>query len=174
MILFLDWLLAIAVHKMSRDKALGLSNGNDSGSNPSGNQENPFEHLDFESEEFKAGVAQLATLLSIPPHPDHKQVLRACCILISEKLNKTAIAKANDQAGKVKMEYLSLEASKCDISSGLVPSADEKVTMAVRILRLLYIKELRKLQDGINAAVVKVQQITADPRTDERLGRVGR
>ena len=45
---------------------------------------------------------------------------------------------------------------------------------AAKILRLLHIKDLRELQTQINAAIVAVQAITANPKTDSRLGQVGR
>lgn len=45
---------------------------------------------------------------------------------------------------------------------------------ASRVLRMLHVRELRRLQDEVNHAVVKLQEFTANPRTDARLGRVGR
>ena len=45
---------------------------------------------------------------------------------------------------------------------------------AAQILRLLHIEELRELQTKINEAIVAVQAIIADPKTDHRLGKVGR
>ncbi|KTF93155.1 hypothetical protein cypCar_00007485 [Cyprinus carpio] len=45
---------------------------------------------------------------------------------------------------------------------------------AARVLRLLHIEELRELQTKINEAIVAVQAIIADPKTDHRLGKVGR
>ena len=44
---------------------------------------------------------------------------------------------------------------------------------AAKILRLLHIRELRELQTQINQAIVKVQAIVANPKTDTRLGKVG-
>lgn len=45
---------------------------------------------------------------------------------------------------------------------------------AAKVLRLLYVSDLRKLQDGINDSLQQMQEQTADPKTDSRLGRVGR
>ena len=45
---------------------------------------------------------------------------------------------------------------------------------AARVLRMLHVRELRRLQDAVNAAIVCMQEFTANPRTDARLGRVGR
>lgn len=59
-------------------------------------------------------------------------------------------------------------------SSSLCPSPDAVINEAAQILRLLHIEELRELQTKINEAIVAVQAIIADPKTDHRLGKVGR
>lgn len=46
-------------------------------------------------------------------------------------------------------------------------------TEAAKIMRLLHIRDLRDLQNGINEAIVKVQALTANPKTDTKLGKVG-
>lgn len=51
---------------------------------------------------------------------------------------------------------------------------DATLNEAAQILRLLHIEELRELQTKINEAIVAVQAIIADPKTDHRLGKVGR
>jgi len=43
-----------------------------------------------------------------------------------------------------------------------------------RALRFLHINELRQLQTQINDAIVSVQAITANPKTDQKLGKIGR
>jgi hypothetical protein len=50
---------------------------------------------------------------------------------------------------------------------------DSAVNEAAKILRLLHVAELRDLQTKINEAIVRVQAITANPKTDQKLGRVG-
>ena len=39
---------------------------------------------------------------------------------------------------------------------------------------MLYVADLRELQDQVNAALMQLQALTADPKTDSRLGKVGR
>lgn len=42
------------------------------------------------------------------------------------------------------------------------------------ILRMLYIEDLRELQNQVNSLLVQVQEFTGNPKTDSSLGRVGR
>ena len=42
------------------------------------------------------------------------------------------------------------------------------------ILRMLYIEDLRELQNQVNNLLVQVQEFTANPKTDSSLVRVGR
>lgn len=51
---------------------------------------------------------------------------------------------------------------------------DPEVKRAATILRLLHGIELQQLQVHINGVINELQQLTADPKTDARLGRVGR
>ena len=49
----------------------------------------------------------------------------------------------------------------------------ENLNRAAKCLCLLYIHNLRDLQTEINEIIVLIQNITADPKTDSKLGRVG-
>lgn len=51
---------------------------------------------------------------------------------------------------------------------------DEQLDHAAKILRMLYVEQLRKLQSDVNGVIATAQNYTADPRTDSRLGKVGR
>ena len=53
-------------------------------------------------------------------------------------------------------------------------TGDPVLNRAAKVLRLLYIRDLRQLQTAINEIIVAVQNLIADPRTDTRLGKVGR
>lgn len=50
---------------------------------------------------------------------------------------------------------------------------DADVDQAAKILRLLQIHHVRELQTQINETIVAVQELTADPKTDSKLGKVG-
>jgi RLL motif-containing protein 1 len=52
-------------------------------------------------------------------------------------------------------------------------SVDPLVGRAGRLLRLLYVDDLRRTQRLVNDTISRMQQFTADPKTDSRLGRVG-
>lgn len=51
---------------------------------------------------------------------------------------------------------------------------DMMLDNAAKGLSLLYIQDLRNLQTNINETIVAVQNITANPKTDTKLGKVGK
>eukprot|EP00004_Rigifila_ramosa_P004445 TRINITY_DN14912_c0_g1_i1.p1 TRINITY_DN14912_c0_g1~~TRINITY_DN14912_c0_g1_i1.p1 ORF type:complete len:269 (+),score=56.42 TRINITY_DN14912_c0_g1_i1:61-807(+) len=63
-----------------------------------------------------------------------------------------------------------LDAASLDVG---VDTGDALVDAAARILRLLYVEDMRHLQSQINDLIVTAQNYTADPKTDARLGKVG-
>lgn len=50
---------------------------------------------------------------------------------------------------------------------------DKNLDKAAKILRLLQIHHTRNLQTYINETIVSAQKLTADPKTDTKLGKVG-
>ena len=61
-----------------------------------------------------------------------------------------------------------------DHSFGVNGVNDPALAEAMKILRLTHLTHLRDLQSDINAAIETVQAATANPKTDTRLGKVGR
>ncbi|QDZ17728.1 RNA transcription, translation and transport factor protein [Chloropicon primus] len=61
----------------------------------------------------------------------------------------------------------------CSLPLGFT-TGDEAVDSAALVLRSLYIQDLRGLQTTIDETVVGVQEYTANPKTDSKLGKVGR
>lgn len=53
-------------------------------------------------------------------------------------------------------------------------TGDKAVDKAATLLRMLFVKDLRQLQSLIDKTIVDAQEYTANPKTDSRLGRVGR
>ncbi|KAG2457793.1 RTRAF protein, partial [Polypterus senegalus] len=141
-----------------------------------------FEYGDnVNNPDFKAGVLALANLLQIQRHDDYLIMLKllhslnliasilpvqAIRILVQERLTQEAISKASQSKEGLPV---SLDTHILGFDTG-----DATLNEAAKILRLLHIEELRDLQTKINEAIVAVQAIIADPKTDHRLGKVGR
>ena len=53
-------------------------------------------------------------------------------------------------------------------------TGDALLDDAARVLRLLYVADLQRLQEGATRVVERLQESSANPRTEQRLGRVGR
>lgn len=115
-----------------------------------------------QSKEFIEGVRSLATQLDIAYHPDHLVQLRAVTKIVKENLSTEALKEPI------------IEGTPFPINDGSGFGLDDPdLERAARILRLLQIQSVRKLQTGINEAIVTVQNLTADPKTDTKLGKVG-
>ncbi|XP_053695505.1 RNA transcription, translation and transport factor protein [Sabethes cyaneus] len=124
---------------------------------------NPFDNIDFTSADFEEGSRKLAEKLGIAYHPDHLVSLRASGRVISTMLNKEVL----------KEPIITGKPFPIDEGIGMGYEKDPDLEKAARILRLLQIQSVRKLQTAINETIVSVQNITADPRTDTTLGKVG-
>lgn len=119
--------------------------------------------------ELIVGIENLRKLLKIPQHDDKVLVLRAIAKVIEEKLSVEAINAAKQQRRSGQNEFLSLPDTVLGFTTK-DPALDE----VAKILRLLQIHNLRDLQTQINSAIVATQKLTANPKTDQSLGRVGR
>nr|XP_034956231.1 RNA transcription, translation and transport factor protein isoform X1 [Zootoca vivipara] len=165
----IDWLLGLAVRLEYGDNADKYKDPTPEGAknadNASKNAE-PLINLDVNNPDFKAGVMALANLLQIQRHDDYLVMLKAIRILVQEHLSQEAVAKANQSK-----EGLPVALDKHILG---FDTGDAVLNEAAQILRLLHIEELRELQTKINEAIVAVQAIIADPKTDHRLGKVGR
>ncbi|XP_017776298.1 PREDICTED: UPF0568 protein C14orf166 homolog [Nicrophorus vespilloides] len=129
--------------------------------------DNPLDALDFTSREFQEGVQKLANILKIPPHPSPLIMLEACTKIIQTRLNPKAIENPS--------EYIitGTPYPYKDMSLGF-ELKDREVDEAAKVLRLLFIQDQRDLQTKVNECIVAVQSITANPKTDTRLGKVGK
>ena len=169
----LDWLLGVAVryeYGESPEKYNSAASGNISSSvmeQPRVVSSNPLDSLDLSSKEFRAGVEGLADRLGIMRHPDHLVTLVAVCRYVSTRLTASALADPGSVIPRG--EPVQLKDAQLGFDTG-----DEDVNEAAKILRLLHIKDLRSLQTGINECIVAIQSLTANPKTDTRLGKVGR
>ena len=103
------------------------------------------------------------TPVQVMRHPDHLVRLAAVCRLVSTRLS--ASGHVSPQGEPVSLQ----DNDKFGFDIG-----DRDVHEAAKILRLLHIKDLRSLQTSINECIVTIQSMTANPKTDTRLGKVGR
>lgn len=165
----IDWLLGLAVRLEYGDNAekyKDLAPDNKKNTDNAAKNAEPLINLDVNNPDFKAGVMALANLLQIQRHDDYLVMLKAIRILVQERLTQDAVAKANQTK-----EGLPVALDKHILG---FDTGDAVLNEAAQILRLLHIEELRELQTKINEAIVAVQAIIADPKTDHRLGKVGR
>uniref|UniRef100_A0A3B1K775 RNA transcription, translation and transport factor protein n=1 Tax=Astyanax mexicanus TaxID=7994 RepID=A0A3B1K775_ASTMX len=145
-----DWLLGLAVRFEYGDNVEKYRNYT-----PASEATNtPLMNLDSNNPDFKAGVMALANLLKIQRHDDYLVMLKVSQILPGAFPPGLPVALDKHILG--------------------FDTGDATLNEAAQILRLLHIEELRDLQTRINEAIVAVQAIIADPKTDHRLGKVGR
>ena len=173
----LDWLLGVAlryefeeVTESNPDIRRGIG---EKGSATSLSRQLSFPSrgsaLDISSTDpiFVSGTQALAKILQIVPHHDPTVLLTAARIVIQEKLSESAISKGNKDDA-VSKEY-TITAKECGFDLG-----DPVLNEAAKVLRLLHLQELRLLQTQVNELIVAMQGITADPKTNLSLGKVGR
>ncbi|MCL4128942.1 UNVERIFIED_CONTAM: hypothetical protein GTU68_013652, partial [Idotea baltica] len=127
---------------------------------------NPLDTLDFRSSDFRDGVNQLAKMLKINPHSDHLVTLKAVSILIRTRLTQDAL----QNPGLVVHQGKPYPVFESDLG---FETGDKELNSAGKALRLMYIHDLRDLQTKINECIVACQTITANPKTDTKLGKVG-
>jgi len=151
------------------------------------NTGNPLDNLDPTSDEFRKGLLTVAQTLEVPLHDDPLVMATAIAKIVKTKLSKDVLIPKEEKSpspaptigGRKRITGSSASAA----SSAAFPyetsdlgfdTGDPAVNEAAKILRLLHIKDLRDLQTKINELIVAVQLHTADPKTDQRLGKVGR
>ncbi|XP_025831426.1 RNA transcription, translation and transport factor protein [Agrilus planipennis] len=128
--------------------------------------DNPLDHLDFSSKEFSDGIKTIAQMLNCPIHPDSLITLQALSKIICNRLNREALQKP--ELVVIKGTPFPFQDTNLGFDLG-----DAVLNKAVKVLRLLYIHDLRDLQTKANELIVGVQSITANPKTDTALGKVG-
>ncbi|OQR75631.1 UPF0568 protein C14orf166-like [Tropilaelaps mercedesae] len=162
-----DWLLGYAVRLEYADNVSKFSENSAENvqQRRKDNQENPLDKLDYDSPEFTEGVNKLAALLNIQAHPtDSRVTFRAVAKYAEQYLSETARKSPKKEGKPIPLQNV-------DLGFDL---KDAGANQAARVLRLLFIQDIRELQTRINEAIVAVQEITANPETNTALGKVGR
>jgi len=128
--------------------------------------------------------------LEAPPEPAmgaaEQQQLRDLVPPINRILEHLALPKLGGDAADtdavaalrcIKTRLEEPSKSKADLDIDNLPTGleldDKDVRRVAGVLRLLHGIEMQQLQVNINNVVNDLQQVTADPKTDARLGRVG-
>eukprot|EP00040_Diaphanoeca_grandis_P007318 m.40491 g.40491 ORF g.40491 m.40491 type:complete len:240 (-) comp18508_c0_seq2:271-990(-) len=112
-------------------------------------------------------MQQLTTLLKLPTHQDENILLQVIASILNAKFTPSSVS-ANIIAKDEPKLTLPLDSMALGFSTG-----DTALDRAAKVLRLLHIADLRDLQTRVNELIVKVQALTADPKTNARLGKVG-
>ncbi|KAH8369480.1 hypothetical protein KR009_012094, partial [Drosophila setifemur] len=120
--------------------------------------------INVQDKAFVDGVRLLASKLKVPHHPNHLLQLEAVARIVHERLSPAA--KGRQPIMGTPFPF--------DKGNDVVSANDPALDMPMRILRLLQIQSLRGLQTHINETIVAVQNLTANPKTDTKLGKVGR
>lgn len=116
-------------------------------------------------DEFNALVDQLCGVLGLQCTGD----LGADVALASRMIKQLgAIAAAKENKGPNKSPSELLKNVPLGFTTG-----DAKLDIASKLLRVLYTADLRELQDTVDETIIKLQNVTGDPRTDTKLGKVG-
>ena len=82
--------------------------------------------------------------------------------------------RANNNCAEMEIENTAhVELNTMSFPLGFT-TGDATVDKGATLLRLLYIDDLRELQNEVNSIIVTMQEHTANPRTNASLGKVGR
>ena len=126
---------------------------------------------DYSSPEFAQELKEVCSLigLQVGDYTNTELVLRSLAFDISTRFSDSAIELAGQRAKRKEGEIaLGPFSSELGFTSG-----SQKVDKAAAVLRFLNIITLRQLQALINELISLGQLFTADPKTDQKLGKVG-
>ena len=118
----------------------------------------------LEDVEVQAALSAMRSALQLPEDTLAMETLQAARALVAASLTPEAVSKKGARVQKFDPKTFSLGFS----------TGDKQVDKAATVLRLLYIDDLRTLQTQVNDIVATLQDFTANPKTDSKLGKVGR
>ncbi|KAL1241146.1 RNA transcription,translation and transport factor protein [Trichinella pseudospiralis] len=109
-------------------------------------------------------VQTTANLLNVTSHPDVVTTLKAINSVVHDEYSISPNEKKLDSHSP---EVIGLS----DFESAL-EIKDKSLVEVAAIFRMLYVRKLRLLQSRINRLITVVQEMTANPKTDQRLGKL--
>jgi len=137
-----------------------------------------------ESKEFVGLVYQLTDRLNIAPHPNPSTVISAARALVENLSTQNNNSKRNVsgetriQRSKLDLEDISLpietNLDKLTSKDGEKDELVETFKQAAKVLKLLYLNDLKQEQLRVNEIISDIQSITANPKTDSTLAATGR
>lgn len=174
----IDWLLTLALRYESEDKRKQLNLSADELC-ALANSSTEFD-IDYTSAEFLNELKDLCKKLDISFCEDQPLIsLRAIAILFCKlrKMSTENSSNTQDQSSecpKKKKIINKLDENILNMKYGKNSNYEKLLNRCANVLRLLYINDLRELQTDINNAIVQIQSVTANPKTDSTLGKVGK
>jgi len=115
----------------------------------------------------------LCTALGVQPKPDWTTLdtLRVCLLQVRTKHGPLVEMCSQAPPTRARAQHLRDMEGKFPLGFS---TNDHTVDLASRLLRMLYVSDLRDLQNDVNAILVVTQEFTANPKTNSALGKVGR
>ena len=173
----LNWLLNYALSLEYRDNATTLNSlkiADDEDPKqppPSSSGQGGRAFRDASAQAIAGMVADLAAGLDM----DRGQQGGEDVVATLERIEREAASRRGDFSDEDDDEGGEGTANDLEASLPLgFTTGDAKVDAAALVLRSLFIQDLRRLQSTVDETVVRVQEYTANPKTDAKLGKVGR
>eukprot|EP01112_Ceratiomyxa_fruticulosa_P015926 TRINITY_DN476_c0_g1_i2.p1 TRINITY_DN476_c0_g1~~TRINITY_DN476_c0_g1_i2.p1 ORF type:complete len:263 (-),score=57.05 TRINITY_DN476_c0_g1_i2:63-851(-) len=178
-----DWLLSYAIGLEYSDNASQI---NESAQKYLDEKKVESHAMDISSTnlddpEFQKSLSALASTLNLPPHDNPSVLLSAVVNLLQRKFSPLALQEAQKSYEQEKGESSGSKNNNNNISqldTSDFPlgfdTNDDILNKAATVLRLLYIADMRELQTKINDLIVIAQFFTANPKTNTRIGKLGR
>eukprot|EP00195_Chlamydomonas_chlamydogama_P011598 CAMPEP_0202908336 /NCGR_PEP_ID=MMETSP1392-20130828/45711_1 /ASSEMBLY_ACC=CAM_ASM_000868 /TAXON_ID=225041 /ORGANISM="Chlamydomonas chlamydogama, Strain SAG 11-48b" /LENGTH=255 /DNA_ID=CAMNT_0049597617 /DNA_START=54 /DNA_END=822 /DNA_ORIENTATION=- len=177
------WLLRYAVHLEYSDKADALNvstttttpaahaQAGRSAGPPSTSGSTAEAFSDFASPAVQQQLRALLELLGVKggQHKSLLQMVQEASSLLGDRI----LPLVQQQQGKAQGKGGNGAAAVLEELPLGFETGDANTDTAAKLLRLLYIRDLRTLQNQVDQAIVDVQEYTSNPRTDSSLGEWG-
>ena len=112
-----------------------------------------------------------AAEVAVQRHRDHEHIRRIC-----ERVGVSCESGALQALRELRERQSGTAARAIDLAQFPLgfSTGDAEVDRVATVLRILYLSDLRELQNGVNELLVTAQEYTANPVTNASLGKVGR